>query len=131
MRSLFRLAVQAGVTWILMRGLVAVAVSSGTPSRWALAAATATVIAVATVLGALLTRQWGRPARSTAATLLPVPFAGAVWTVLVLLRHDASVPQTVVAAGAWVVGGLVGWGVVSVARRRRSLREEGMVPDVG
>jgi hypothetical protein len=126
MRELLRLVVHALVLWVLARGLVGLAISSGTQSLWALAAATAAVVLLAGAATALLTRALQDDLPVLARRLLPVPLLAAAWTALSASSHEATAAQTAVATGAWVVGAVLGVALVRVLGRRRRARQREM-----
>lgn len=126
MRELLRLGVHAVVLWVMVRGLVGLAISSGTQSLWALAAATAAVVLLAGVVTALLTRGLQEPLPVLARRLLPVPLLAGVWTAVSASSHDATGTQTAVAAGGWAVGAVLSLVLVRALGRRKHSRQREM-----
>lgn len=124
MGKLLRYLLHALIVWIMMRGLVSLAITSGTQSLWAIAAATATTIAVSAAITAWLTRTHRSDLATALRLLLPVPLLGGIWAGLSAWTHHASGQQVAVAAGAWIVGGLLGAVLVQLVWRKRRRRPE-------
>lgn len=113
--------VHAVITWVLVRMLASLAVSSGAQSLWALASALVVAVTTSGILTTWLTRSHGLPRARLARRLLPAPVAGAVLTAVVVVLNGASPAQTTVASLAWVVGAALG---ISIPAARRSPRED-------
>lgn len=108
--------VHALITWVLVRMLASLAVSSGAQSLWALATALVVVVAVSGLLTAWLTRSRGLRAAALARRLLPAPVVGALLTGVTVVLNGGSPAQTAVASAAWILG--TGLAIAVLALRR-------------
>ncbi|MGD8148818.1 hypothetical protein [Ornithinimicrobium sp. Y1694] len=124
MRSLFAYLLHALILWVLTRGLVALAVSSGSQDLWALAAATAATVGIAGLAAAWLLRLAADSVPSLLSILLPLPLLGAGWAGWSAAAYSSTPAQIAVASGAWVLGAALGVVLVILLRRKRRRRDE-------
>lgn len=113
--------IHALISWVLVRMLASLAVSSGAQSLWALATALVVAVAASGSLTAWLTRSRGLRASRLARRLLPAPVVGAAITAITVVLNGGSPAQITVATLAWIVGGALG---VAVPGARRGPRKD-------
>ncbi|MFX0537464.1 hypothetical protein ACQBAT_00480 [Ornithinimicrobium sp. Y1847] len=128
MREFLTYALHALIVWVVMRGLVALALSSGSQDLWALAAATTTAVALAGLATAWLTRTARKSVAVVTRRLMPVPLAGGALAAWAAGNYASTTAQIAVAAAAWILGGIASVVLVHLVWRKRRHTETGMRP---